>query len=92
MDLTYLNNTSIELVRAVDGKNIRHAVLDFDGTLSLIRDGWQNVMVPMMVEILAQTPTIEVLFKYVKSIWRFYQLTIILSTNDSKGENDKFIL
>ena len=59
MDLTYLNNTSIELVRAVDGQNIRHAVLDFDGTLSLIRDGWQNVMVPMMVEILAQTPAIE---------------------------------
>ena len=59
MDLTHLNNTSIELVRAVDGQNIRHAVLDFDGTLSLIRDGWQNVMVPMMVEILAQTPTIE---------------------------------
>ena len=52
MDLTHLNNTSIELVRAVDGQNIRHAVLDFDGTLSLIRDGWQNVMVPMMVEIL----------------------------------------
>ena len=37
MDLTHLNNTSIELVRAVDGQNIRHAVLDFDGTLSHTR-------------------------------------------------------
>jgi phosphoglycolate phosphatase-like HAD superfamily hydrolase len=32
------------------------AILDFDGTLSLIRSGWMDVMVPMMVEILAATP------------------------------------
>ena len=56
---TYLNNTSIELIRPVDGRKIQHAVLDFDGTISLIRDGWQNVMVPMMVEILMQTSTSE---------------------------------
>jgi phosphoglycolate phosphatase-like HAD superfamily hydrolase len=31
------------------------AVFDFDGTLSLIRTGWQQIMVPMMVEILLQT-------------------------------------
>lgn len=30
-------------------------LFDFDGTLSLIREGWQNVMVPMMVEVLLQT-------------------------------------
>ena len=35
---------------------IRHALFDFDGTLSLIREGWQDVMIPMMVEILLQTP------------------------------------
>ena len=28
------------------------AIFDFDGTLSLIRRGWQDVMIPMMVEIL----------------------------------------
>jgi len=28
----------------------QHVLLDFDGTVSLIREGWQNVMVPMMVE------------------------------------------
>jgi len=28
-------------------------LFDFDGTLSLIRSGWVDVMVPMMVEILA---------------------------------------
>jgi phosphoglycolate phosphatase len=38
---------------------IRHALFDFDGTLSLIREGWQDVMIPMMVELLIQTPECE---------------------------------
>lgn len=33
-----------------------HAVLDFDGTLSLIREGWQEIMNPYFVEELAGTP------------------------------------
>src|SRR5580658_4639502 len=32
----------------------RVALFDFDGTLSLIRSGWVDVMVPMMVEILVE--------------------------------------
>ena len=32
---------------------IRHALFDFDGTLSLVREGWQDVMVPMMFEYLS---------------------------------------
>lgn len=37
----------------------RVALFDFDGTLSLIRSGWVEVMVPMMVEILADLKTGE---------------------------------
>jgi phosphoglycolate phosphatase len=37
----------------------RSALFDFDGTLSLIREGWPQVMIPMMVEILQQTGTAE---------------------------------
>lgn len=37
----------------------RVALFDFDGTLSLIRAGWVEVMVPMMVELLAETKTGE---------------------------------
>lgn len=37
----------------------RSVLFDFDGTLSLIREGWPQVMIPMMVEILRQTPTSE---------------------------------
>src|SRR6266571_19444 len=35
------------------------AIFDFDGTLSLLRRNWQEVMIPMMVEILAATGTTE---------------------------------
>lgn len=38
---------------------ILHAVFDFDGTLSLIRAGWQEVMLAQCVEELEQTPTRE---------------------------------
>jgi len=37
----------------------RVALFDFDGTLSLIRAGWVEVMVPMMVEILGDIKTGE---------------------------------
>ncbi|MDA1049318.1 MAG: HAD hydrolase-like protein [Planctomycetota bacterium] len=37
----------------------RAAIFDFDGTLSLLRRNWQAVMIPMMVEILAETGTTE---------------------------------
>ena len=37
----------------------RHVLFDFDGTLSLIRQGWPEVMVPMMVEVLRDTGTDE---------------------------------
>src|SRR5579864_1248284 len=33
-------------------KDARVCLFDFDGTISLIRSGWMDVMVPMMVEIL----------------------------------------
>jgi phosphoglycolate phosphatase-like HAD superfamily hydrolase len=36
-----------------------HALFDFDGTLSLIREGWQHIMAQMMVEALQQTPSPE---------------------------------
>src|SRR2546427_9704495 len=35
---------------------ISHVLFDFDGTLSLIREGWPQVMVPMFVEMLPALP------------------------------------
>ncbi|HOC18032.1 MAG TPA: HAD family hydrolase [Vicinamibacterales bacterium] len=55
-----LPGTSIEIVREVERPGrFRHVLFDFDGTLSLIREGWPEVMVPMMVEALVATGTRE---------------------------------
>jgi phosphoglycolate phosphatase len=35
---------------------ISHVLFDFDGTLSLIREGWPEVMVPMFVEVCPPVP------------------------------------
>src|SRR5579863_5529414 len=43
----------------VSARNARVVLFDFDGTLSLIRSGWMDVMVPMMVEILLDLKTGE---------------------------------
>ena len=40
-------------------RRARVVLFDFDGTLSLIRSGWMDVMVPMMVEILLDLNTGE---------------------------------
>ncbi len=50
----------IEIVRrGASAERARVALFDFDGTISLIRSGWMEVMVPMMVEILAETKSGE---------------------------------
>jgi len=56
-----LAGTRIEVWRTerLGRVSLRHAVFDFDGTISLIREGWQSVMTPMMVELLGATPRAE---------------------------------
>ena len=56
----YLPGTSIEIANEeVARGRIRSALFDFDGTISLIREGWQQIMVPMMVDILLRAPDHE---------------------------------
>lgn len=66
----FLPGTQIELRNpAIVRGRIRSALFDFDGTLSLIRTGWQDVMVPMMVELLepyAPGESRETLTQYVR--------------------------
>jgi phosphoglycolate phosphatase-like HAD superfamily hydrolase len=55
-----LPGTAIELIREPAGRGrYRHVLFDFDGTLSLIREGWPEVMIQMMVELLLATPRHE---------------------------------
>jgi len=60
LGLALLPNDMIEQVRPdASAASARVALFDFDGTISLIRSGWIDVMVPMMVEILADLKTGE---------------------------------
>lgn len=53
--MTASDNFSIEIIKpAISRGQMQHALFDFDGTLSLIREGWQGVMIPMMVDILLE--------------------------------------
>jgi len=56
----FLPGSNVEIVRRLPERvPPRHVLFDFDGTLSLIRQGWPDVMVPMMVEVLEATGTQE---------------------------------
>ncbi len=56
----FIAGTSIELIGEQPARGLpRHALFDFDGTLSLIREGWPEVMIPLMVEVLRATDTGE---------------------------------
>ncbi len=60
-DLTpWDSETTIEIIRQPE-RHVppRFALFDFDGTLSLIREGWQGVMIPYFVEVLTETGTDE---------------------------------
>jgi phosphoglycolate phosphatase len=53
-------NHSIEILRpGAVATHARVALFDFDGTLSIIRSGWEDVMIPMMVEALVSLNTGE---------------------------------
>ena len=59
-DRTGLPGTRVEIVRAISQPpRVRAVVFDFDGTLSLIREGWPEIMIPMLVDELLRTPRAE---------------------------------
>ena len=48
---------SVELPNPLSPRpEISHVLFDFDGTISLIRQGWPEVMVPMFVELIPRLP------------------------------------
>ena len=56
----FLTGSNIEVVGDfLPGRPPAHVLFDFDGTLSLIREGWHDIMVPMMVEFLLASGTDE---------------------------------
>ena len=51
---------NIEIINSGSQRgNFKSALFDFDGTVSLIREGWRDVMIPYFVEVLKKTPEAE---------------------------------
>ncbi|HTN69136.1 MAG TPA: PfkB family carbohydrate kinase, partial [Dysgonamonadaceae bacterium] len=47
----YLDGSEIEIINSWPKKiNISHAIFDHDGTVSTLREGWEQIMVPMMTK------------------------------------------
>jgi len=47
----YLNDSEIEIITEWPAAlNISHAIFDHDGTISTLREGWEQIMVPMMLK------------------------------------------
>jgi len=55
-------SSPIEILDAPPKGRIHHALFDFDGTISLLREGWQDVMHPMMIEMVCgeSEPTADI--------------------------------
>jgi rfaE bifunctional protein kinase chain/domain len=47
----YFNNTEVEIVNKVPADlKIKYAIFDNDGTISTLREGWEQIMAPMMIK------------------------------------------
>ncbi|MGL4943203.1 MAG: HAD family hydrolase [Thermoguttaceae bacterium] len=57
VSVSEINFSSVEVIRRPRPDTpLKAAILDFDGTISLIREGWQQVMIPLFVDVLRDTP------------------------------------
>jgi phosphoglycolate phosphatase len=61
MERHFLPGTQIEIVTDFPRGRFKHVLFDFDGTISLLREGWQDIMAPVCVEMICgETPAQEV--------------------------------
>ena len=60
MDDKAVFKENIEIINPYSKRGeFKSALFDFDGTISLIREGWRDVMIPYFVEVLKKTPEAE---------------------------------
>jgi len=52
-DARYLAGSEIEIIRECPRtKPVGHAIFDHDGTISVLRQGWEKIMEPMMLKVI----------------------------------------
>ena len=53
MEQRLLPGTQIEIVNEnIERGHLKHLLFDFDGTISILREGWQDIMAPVCVEMI----------------------------------------
>lgn len=85
----------MEILRETPKSPIQAALLDFDGTLSTLRCGWEEVMEPLMLELIAgDTPIDDALRREVKAyidestgIQTIYQMKWLVDAVKRHGRN-----
>ncbi len=62
MERNFLPGTQIEIINDIERGRFKHVLFDFDGTISLLREGWQRIMGPVCVEMICgqHAPTPEI--------------------------------
>ena len=50
---------NMEIIKPLEKPHFKTALFDFDGTVSLIRSGWQEIMVPYFIEVLSEVAAPE---------------------------------
>ncbi len=58
----FLPDSEIDIITPCPQKRIKHVLFDFDGTISLLREGWQHIMQAVCVEEICgdHAPSIEI--------------------------------
>jgi len=60
MNREQIYNWKLEVIKCETRRGgFKSVLLDFDGTISLIRQGWQDVMIPYFIDVLKKTPKAE---------------------------------
>ncbi len=60
----YLPGTQIEIINdKIECGKFKYGLFDFDGTISIVREGWQKIMGPVMIEMICgdHEPTQEII-------------------------------
>jgi rfaE bifunctional protein kinase chain/domain len=56
----YIKETEFEIINGwPEDMKVRHAIFDHDGTVSTLREGWEEIMAPMMVRAIAGEKYLE---------------------------------
>ena len=74
----FLPGTQIELVHEFPKGRFKHVLFDFDGTLSLLREGWQRIMGPLCIEMICgDTPATP---EITREVWEMIEETTGIQT------------